>query len=56
VLNGLIAVPMMAAMMFVAHDRCMGKFCPGPWLTGLGWLSTAVMAAAAATMLYVSLA
>jgi NRAMP (natural resistance-associated macrophage protein)-like metal ion transporter len=52
VINGLIAVPMMAAMMFVAHDRCMGQFCPGPWLTGLGWLSTAVMAAAAAAMIY----
>jgi NRAMP (natural resistance-associated macrophage protein)-like metal ion transporter len=56
VLNGLIAVPMMAAMMYVAHDRCMGKFCPGPWLTRLGWLSTAVMAAAALAMLYFTLA
>jgi Mn2+/Fe2+ NRAMP family transporter len=52
VINGLIAVPMMAAMMFVARDRCMGQFCPGPWLTALGWLSTAVMAAAAAAMVY----
>jgi Mn2+/Fe2+ NRAMP family transporter len=52
VLNGLIAVPMMAAMMFVAHDRCMGAFRPGPWLTRLGWLSTAVMAAASAAMIY----
>ena len=54
VLNGLIAVPMMAAMMFVAHDRCMGKFCPGPWLTRLGWLSTGVMAAAAITMIVIA--
>lgn len=55
VLNGLIAVPMMAAMMFVAHHRCMGKFHPGPGLTALGWLSTAVMAAAALAMLYFTL-
>jgi len=56
VLNGVIAVPMMAALMFVAHSRAkMGKFRTGWVLGGLGWLSTAVMAAAAITMLYVSL-
>ncbi len=52
VLNGLIAVPMMAAMMFVARHDCMGAFRPGPVLTGLGWLSTAVMAAAASAMIW----
>ena len=56
VLNGVIAVPMMAALMFVASSRRkMGKFRAGLVLGGLGWLSTAVMAAAALTMLYVSL-
>jgi len=56
VLNGVIAVPMMAAMMVVAgHRKKMGDFRVGPVLGGLGWLSTAVMAAAAITMLYVSL-
>jgi Mn2+/Fe2+ NRAMP family transporter len=55
VLNGLIAVPMMAALMVVAGSRKkMGDFRVGPVLGGLGWLSTAVMAAAAITMLYVS--
>jgi Mn2+/Fe2+ NRAMP family transporter len=56
VLNGVIAVPMMAALMVVAGSRRkMGNFRAGLVLGGLGWLSTAVMAAAAITMLYVSL-
>jgi NRAMP (natural resistance-associated macrophage protein)-like metal ion transporter len=56
VLNGVIAVPMMAAMMVVAsHRKKMGDFRVGPVLGGLGWLSTAVMAAATVTMIYVSL-
>ena len=56
VLNGVIAVPMMAALMYVAGSRSkMGKFRAGWVLGGLGWLSTAVMAAAAITMVYVSL-
>ena len=55
VLNGLIAVPLMVALMVVATSRRkMGKFRVGPVLGGLGWLSTLVMAAAAATMIYVS--
>ena len=55
VLNGVIAVPMMAAMMVVAGSKKkMGKFRAGRLLGGLGWLSTAVMAAAALTMLYVN--
>jgi NRAMP (natural resistance-associated macrophage protein)-like metal ion transporter len=54
VLNGVIAVPMMAAMMFVAGHRRMGKFRAGPTLTTLGWISTLVMAAATVTMIYVS--
>jgi Mn2+/Fe2+ NRAMP family transporter len=55
VLNGVIAVPMMAALMAVAcNRRKMGDFRAGWVLGGLGWLSTAVMAAAAVTMIYVS--
>src|ERR1700761_7418658 len=55
VLNGVIAVPMMAALMYVAGSRRkMGDFRAGWVLGGLGWLSTAVMAAATITMLYVS--
>jgi NRAMP (natural resistance-associated macrophage protein)-like metal ion transporter len=56
VLNGVIAVPMMGALMVVASSRRkMGKFRAGWVLGGLGWLATAVMGAAAITMIYVSL-
>jgi NRAMP (natural resistance-associated macrophage protein)-like metal ion transporter len=56
VLNGMISVPMMAAMMYVAgHHGKMGRFRVGPLLGGLGWISTAVMAAATIAMIYVSL-
>ena len=45
-----------AALMFVAQSRAkMGEFRAGWVLGGLGWLSTAVMAAATVTMLYVNL-
>jgi NRAMP (natural resistance-associated macrophage protein)-like metal ion transporter len=54
VINGLVAVPLMAAMMHVAGHSMMGEFRVGPVLGTLGWLSTAMMAAAAATMIYVS--
>jgi Mn2+/Fe2+ NRAMP family transporter len=55
VLNGMIAVPMMIAMMYVAsHRKKMGKFRIGPVLGTLGWVSTAVMAAATVAMIYVS--
>ncbi len=51
VLNGVIAVPIMAAMMYVAGNRKkMGKFTAGRSLSILGWTSTAVMAAAAIAM------
>ena len=56
VINGVIAVPMMAAMMIVAQNRKkMGKFRAGKVLGTLGWVSTLVMAAATITMIYVSL-
>ena len=56
VLNGVIAVPMMVAMMVVASNRKkMGAFRIGPVLGALGWISTAVMAAATIAMIYVSL-
>ena len=56
VINGVIAVPMMTAMMYVAgHRKKMGKFRIGPVLGGLGWISTLVMAAATIAMIYVAL-
>ncbi len=56
VLNGVIAVPMMAAMMIVANSKKkMGEFTAGPALAILGWASTAVMAAAALAMAVVAI-
>jgi NRAMP (natural resistance-associated macrophage protein)-like metal ion transporter len=56
VINGVIAVPMMAAMMIVAtNKKQMGQFTAGPVLRILGWASTAVMAAATVTMVWVAL-
>ncbi|HTI67761.1 MAG TPA: Nramp family divalent metal transporter [Caulobacteraceae bacterium] len=52
VINGLVAVPLIAAMMWVASRRKqMGQFTAGLRLEVFGWLATAVMAAAAVAML-----
>lgn len=55
VINGVIAVPMMVAMMVVVGSRrLMGQFTLGWGLGAWGWLSTAVMAAASVTMIWLS--
>jgi NRAMP (natural resistance-associated macrophage protein)-like metal ion transporter len=47
VLNGIIAVPVMAMMMaIVSNPNVMGRFKSRKWLVALGWLGTAVMALA----------
>lgn len=52
VVNGIVAVPIIAAMMWVASRReQMGKFRAGKSVLALGWLATAVMAAAVAAMI-----
>jgi Mn2+/Fe2+ NRAMP family transporter len=52
VLNGLAAVPIMAAMMVLASRRAvMGRFIERRGLLLFGWGATAVMAAASAAML-----
>ena len=49
--NGIIAVPIMAVMMLLAAKRAvMGPFVIGARLKALGWLATAVMAAAVLAM------
>ena len=49
--NGVVAVPVMAAMMVLAcRPAVMGRFTLGRTLQGLGWAATAVMAAAAVAM------
>ncbi len=51
VLNGVIAVPVMAIMMLVASSpRIMGDLTIAPRLRALGWLCTGVMAAATVAM------
>jgi Mn2+/Fe2+ NRAMP family transporter len=53
VLNGVVAVPIMVMMMvIVANSRLMGRFKAKPWLIALGWLGTALMAAAVAALLW----
>lgn len=52
VINGVIAVPIMAVMMLLAvRPEVMGPFTIKPRLRVLGWAATAVMAAAAVAML-----
>ena len=54
VVNGFVAVPIMAAMMVVVGRRdVMGRFIGGPRLRILGWTATLVMAAAAIAMVVV---
>jgi len=47
VLNGIVAVPIMAMMMvIVSNSRLMGRFRARTWLIVLGWVGTAIMAVA----------
>ncbi len=51
VINGFVAVPIMAAMMRVGSQRTqMGRFTVSPVVLVLGWVATALMAAAAIAM------
>jgi Mn2+/Fe2+ NRAMP family transporter len=51
IVNGVAAVPIMVLIMHMASRRqVMGEFALKPWLKVLGWLATAVMAAAAVGM------
>jgi NRAMP (natural resistance-associated macrophage protein)-like metal ion transporter len=57
VLNGIVAVPIMAMMMvIVANAKLMGRFKARPWLVALGWIGTAIMAVAVVALLWSSLA
>ena len=54
VLNGVIAVPIMAVMMLLAcRKKVMGRFTINRPVTYLGWASTAIMAVAVGAMLVV---
>ena len=54
VINGVISVPIIFVMMLMASRKdTLGRFTAGPVLKILGWLATAVMAAAAIAMMVV---
>jgi NRAMP (natural resistance-associated macrophage protein)-like metal ion transporter len=56
VLNGIVAVPIMAMMMvIVSNARLMGRFKARSWLVALGWVGTALMAVAVIALLASSL-
>ncbi len=51
VINGVAAAPIMAMVMLMASRQAVvGQFTLTKWLTVLGWLGTAIMAAAAIGM------
>jgi Mn2+/Fe2+ NRAMP family transporter len=51
VINGIVAVPVMVAMMWVGSQRGqMGRFTLSPVILVLGWAATATMAAAVFAM------
>jgi Mn2+/Fe2+ NRAMP family transporter len=57
VLNGIVAVPIMAIMMvIVANARLMGRFKAKLWLIALGWIGTGLMAVAVIALFWASLA
>ncbi|QUD89261.1 NRAMP family divalent metal transporter [Phenylobacterium montanum] len=52
VINGVVAVPVMALMMLLAsRPKIMGRFALSPGLKIVGWVATAVMALAAVAMI-----
>ena len=53
VINGIVAVPIMAAMMFVVSDRAQAIALPR-WLKIIGWLATGLMAVAVLLLLWSS--
>ncbi len=57
VLNGIVAVPIMAMMMvIVANPKLMGRFKARSWLVALGWIGTALMGVAVIALFWSTLA
>jgi NRAMP (natural resistance-associated macrophage protein)-like metal ion transporter len=56
VLNGIVAVPIMAVMMvIISKVSLMGRFKAKPWLLGFGWAGTTLMAFAVIALVWSSL-
>ena len=52
VINGVVAVPLLAVIcLLVVKKAIMGEYTASRWLVGMGWVTTAMMGAAAACML-----
>jgi len=52
VLNGIVAVPIMAIMMLIViNPALMGRFGARPWLVALGWLGTLLMGLAVISLI-----
>jgi len=57
VINGVVAVPIMATMMLIiSRKKIMGRFTARPWLVGLGWAGTMLMGCAVIAMAWSALA
>ena len=55
VINGVVAVPVMAIMMWLATaPQVMGEFVVTGWVNAIGWVATVVMAVAVMAMLATS--
>jgi Mn2+/Fe2+ NRAMP family transporter len=53
VVNGVVAVPVMAVMMLMTgRSDVMGKITVPPLMRLIGWMATVIMAAAAAVMIF----
>jgi Mn2+/Fe2+ NRAMP family transporter len=53
VVNGVLAAPLMAAMMFIARNtRAMGRLTLGRTMTAIGWLATVMMFVASGAFFY----
>jgi Mn2+/Fe2+ NRAMP family transporter len=51
VINGLLAPPLIVMVVLLSSNRkIMGKYTASPLLRGLGWLTAAIMTAAAVAM------
>jgi Mn2+/Fe2+ NRAMP family transporter len=51
VINGVVAVPLLAVIsLLIAKKAVMGEYIGNRWLVGLGWVTTALMGAAAVCM------
>ena len=56
VINGIVAVPIMAVMMvLISTESLMGRFKAKSWLVGFGWVGTALMGVAVVALLWSSL-